>query len=123
MTPAIAGNMVTGGHRLIIIIQSSLITIPHDMLGPGDRDLWWYLILETHSAITFGIQNRLSPRAPAPLASPDLSPINSQAFPKIFTSLTKRFGKIVNEDQDSLRLAIGWSVRNVACNVCTSVRC
>ena len=35
VTPAIAGNMVTGGHRLIIIIQSSLITIPHDMPGPG----------------------------------------------------------------------------------------
>ena len=42
----------------------------------------------------------------SPLASPDLSPINSQAFPKIFTSLTKRFGKIVNGERPGLSLAI-----------------
>ena len=64
------------------------------------------------SAITFGIQNRLSPRALA--QTPDPGPINSQGFPKIFTSLTKRFGKIVNEDQDYLwpGWGGGW-VRNV----------
>lgn len=55
---------MSGGHRDHYYGSDvGLIAIPHDIPDPGDSELWRYLRLATHSPITFGIHNRLSPRA------------------------------------------------------------
>ena len=108
VTPTMAGWEELAGSdvcwSLWSLLQLGLIAIPHDI--PPTRETVSYggiSQLATHSPITFGIQYSLSPRAL--LAQTSSQPNKLRIFPKIFTAHTKRFGKIVNEDQDSLWLA------------------
>ncbi len=79
-----------------------------------------YLKLETHSAITFGIQNRLSPRALAPLHRAQPNKPSRKNFRKYSPRSQKGLGKSLMKTR-TLLAHRGQRVRNVACNVCTSV--